>query len=280
MRSTTLLLFVLLAASSIVAVFPMPVPGGDSLKTPGQDDTGPHRDRTPLPSEQPPKSPKRPLLESTKESSEQVGVSPKKQRKSTPRKTRPEGTLISRMNQPLAGYLKMGEKQALSKAIFNDGFRIKGAAKLEPQYTGSYGPDPIGPNLETAWIYLELINYQHGTLDCAKEKKCTVWIAQGDKYGTQILAGETEPSLKTYSLKVLGKGQGKAYAGIGQGSPPWDKESEDVYGRPVADPEEPPFVTKARQKEWDRLLHEFNARFAKSDFDPVEYAKTVEKASS
>ncbi|KAF9061587.1 hypothetical protein BDP27DRAFT_1486064 [Rhodocollybia butyracea] len=174
-----------------------------------------------------------------------------------------EGTLISRMNQPLAGYLKMGEKQALSKAIFNDGFRIKGAAKLEPQYTGSYGPDPIGPNLETAWIYLELINYQHGTLDCTKEKKC-----------------ETEPSLKTYSLKVLGKGQGKAYAGIGQGSPPWDKESEDVYGRPVADPEEPPFVTKARQKEWDRLLHEFNTRFAKSDFDPVEYAKTIEKASS
>ncbi|KAF9064526.1 hypothetical protein BDP27DRAFT_1367111 [Rhodocollybia butyracea] len=220
-------------------------------------------------------------------------------------RTAPEGTLISRMNVPL-GDEPADEhiKKRLSRAIFNEGLGDRNIRTRKPHYTGRYKPDTIGPNPKTAWIYLTLIKYKRDTLgctlDCTEKTPCKVWLAQGDRHGTRTVTGVKRgrkkllhdtvqkmnaDSRKRLVLKTwpLDSGRGTGYAGIGQGLPPWDKNSKKVCGRPVGKTGEEPFVTVARQKEWDRLLDEFNARFAEKDFNPVEYAKTVkekEKASS
>ncbi|KAF9062677.1 hypothetical protein BDP27DRAFT_1368651 [Rhodocollybia butyracea] len=185
-------------------------------------------------------------------------------------------------------------------AIFNTGFGDMDVRWLKPKYTGRYEPDPIGPTLETAWIYLQFFNYKHGTLECTEANRCWVWIAQGDGYGTRTSTANGKSLLRPRPLITKGegkrgngkkgkgkkgsnKGKGKSgeenskegkrgvpYVCIGQGHPQTWKRDE-VYGRPVEKPEEESFVTRAKQGVWDELWDEFNARFDDEDFNPSKH---------
>ncbi|KAF9061580.1 hypothetical protein BDP27DRAFT_1428805 [Rhodocollybia butyracea] len=164
MRSTTLLLFTLLA-SSLLAVFPVPVleARADTLLHHGSEPQNPR---------------KRPF----------EYMPPKNTGWKKPRKLKPLVTLIGRMNDDLGNDILTGTT-ALSRAIFNEGFNIR-VSKLRPEYRGRNEADTIGPNPLRRWYYFTLINYE----DCIQEAPCFGWIARGNGYQIEKLAnGSTTP---------------------------------------------------------------------------------------
>ncbi|KAF9046975.1 hypothetical protein BDP27DRAFT_1434484 [Rhodocollybia butyracea] len=241
MRSTTLLLFTLLA-SSLLAVFPVPVleaRQADTLLHHGSEPQNPR---------------KRPF----------EYMPPKNTGWKKPRKLKPLVTLIGRMNDDLGNDILTGTT-ALSRAIFNEGFNVR-VSKLRPEYRGRNEADTIGPNPLRRWYYFTLINYE----DCIQEAPCFGWIARGNGYQIEKLAnGSTtvKPDILASSIT------GKTYAGISPGRPAQNGFVGE-QGNPVANPvtqtsPRDPRVLIKMQQEWRQLLIEFNERFMNSSFVPL-----------
>ncbi|KAF9061582.1 hypothetical protein BDP27DRAFT_327949 [Rhodocollybia butyracea] len=264
MRSTSLLLLTLLAASSILlAVFPMPVPGRKKLEVSSIHalKNGASDEHTSKP------KPKNTITSKPRETKEIVSA------------LKVTITLISRLNETLDGTTNAGEQKFLSQAIFNEGFSIE-VRRLNKEYKGRYLPDETGPNPLWKWGYYTLTDFKHKNLDCTKVEPCYGWIARSDKFRPY-----TTPSGQRVArrCKLTGKpNSGRMYAGIGPGPLPWI--TDKVHGKPALDKNpttDNRVVTEAQQKEWDVLLLEFNKRFMNETFNPLDavHGRIIEDAT-
>ncbi|KAF9062667.1 hypothetical protein BDP27DRAFT_1336269 [Rhodocollybia butyracea] len=268
MRSTTLLLLLFtLLASSILAVFPMPVlelapRQSDTLQSHPGVPPGPSRRNPVRTTPKPPQT-----LAGTSVSNDIRRPSKKLKTDSngipnlSPLPSPPIVTFIDRMGRPLPDLKISRSNQVLfTRWIFAEGFNVNLEGGLTPEYRGRILLDTsLGGDLRK-WIYFTLVRYK----DCTVVNPCFGWLARGHLYEM------TDQGLWPVEMSDT-FGSYKVYVGIIPGRPAFNKfRGEKIIGRPKHQQTdrwtnwEYPMAI-AMGKEWDTIKDEFNGRF-KADF--------------
>ncbi|KAF9048185.1 hypothetical protein BDP27DRAFT_1345978 [Rhodocollybia butyracea] len=245
MHSTTLL-FIMLLASSILAVFSVPVPGPDDIEAAA----GP-------PSQN--QSRKRPL----EQDSPGQDKNPKSQKTTHPGPRPlvplPVVTFITRMGADKGGVFPTENYTSHLNRVFNEALNSV-EFTMNIRYEGMYAADPQeeSPSPLRGWIYFKLIGFG----PCRTGNVCFGWIVNGSSY--VILRGKNSAPSK--------KGR-KLYMGMTAGPMVQNGFGTSEVGQPPLHPAYPqsvrnPAVLPKMQEEWVRLRTEFDLRFMVPNFRP------------